>query len=255
MFEDWIRAGSGQKLLSAIILAALSIASAQAAAITVGPEGCDYDSIQGAVEAAEPGDTITVEGGTYKENVIVDKSLVLRGKGSGEGRPVIDGNGVGSAVLLAADRITLEGFIVKNAGFGKAGIEVKSDKNLIRNNLVTANRWYGISLSDSQENVITGNVVSSNKYGIWISSGSSSSTIAQNQLEKNANGNAVDAGRNDWEGNAYDDLEEGETRYRIAGGSNVDESPKALAPGSGNDEPKTSTITVTITIPTPVITS
>lgn len=255
MFEDWFKAGSGRKLLSALILAALSMATAHAAAITVGPDGCDYTSIQRAVEAADPGETITVESGTYKENVIVDKSLVLRGKGSGEGRPVIDGNGLGSAVLLAADRITLEGFVVKNAAFGKAGIEVKSDKNYIRNNLVTANRWYGISISDSHDNVITGNVVSSNKYGIWITSGSDGSRIAQNQLEMNANGNAVDAGRNDWDGNAYDDLEEGETSYPIVGGSNVDESPKAIATGSGNDEPETSTITVTITIPTPIITS
>ncbi|HNR59298.1 MAG TPA: NosD domain-containing protein, partial [Methanothrix sp.] len=155
-----------RRILSALILAALYIASAEAATITVGLEGCDYTSIQRAVEEADPGDTISVESGTYKENVIVDKSLVLRGKGSGDDRPVVDGNGVGSTVTLSADRITFEGLIVKNAGYGKAGIEVRSDKNYIRNNLVTANRWYGISISGSDENVISSNVVSANKHEV-----------------------------------------------------------------------------------------
>lgn len=255
MVEDWGKAGLMRRILSALILAALYIASAEAATITVGLEGCDYTSIQRAVDEADPGDTISVESGTYKENVIVDKSLVLRGKGSGDDRPVVDGNGVGSTVTLSADRITFEGLIVKNAGYGKAGIEVRSDKNYIRNNLVTANRWYGISISGSDENVISSNVVSANKYGIWVSSGSDGSRITQNQLEKNANGNAVDAGKNYWDGNAYDDLEEEDTNYPIGGGSNVDENPKALSAGSEGDEPKTSTITVTITIPTPIISS
>ncbi len=241
-------------LCSALILtAAISLAVAQAATITVGPEGCDYSSIQNAVDEANPGDTISVQSGTFRENVVVETTLILRGTDSGSGKPVVDGKGVGSAIILSADRITLEGFVVKNAGFGKSGIEVKSDNNYLRNNLVTENKWYGISLSDSNDNVITGNVVSKNKYGIWIPSGSDGNRITQNELSDNANDNAVDAGVNKWDKNTYDDLEEGETIYEIPGGSNVDENPKAPKPESTDSETKSSTITVKITIPTPII--
>lgn len=246
------------KLFSALILtAAMAVAMAQAVAVTVGPEGCDYSSIQRAVEEASPGDIIRVESGTFEGNVVVDKSVVLRGVDSGSGKPVVDGKGVGSAITLSADGITLEGFVVKNGGFGKAGIEVKSDKNSIRNNLVTENRWYGISLSESDDNVVSGNLVSKNKYGIWIPAGSDGNSLTQNEFSKNANENAVDAGTNQWEKNAYDDLGEGETEYRISGGANVDQSPKAVEPGPNDAkvETETSTITVKITIPTPIIRS
>jgi parallel beta-helix repeat protein len=181
---------------------------------------------------------------------VVDKTLILRGTDSGSGKPIVDGKGVGSAIILSADRITLEGFVVKNSGFGKAGIEIKSDNNRIRSNLVTDNKWYGISLSDSDDNVISGNVVSNNKYGIWIPAGSDGNRITQNEFANNANDNAVDAGSNQWDLNAYDDLEEGMTSYRIPGGSNVDNDPKAPDPEPTGTETGTSTITVKITIPT-----
>jgi parallel beta-helix repeat protein len=243
-------------LVSALILtAAITFAAAEAATITVGPEGCDYVSIQRAVEEANPGDTINVQSGTYRENVVVDRALILWGADSGSGKPVVDGKGTGSSITLSADGVTLEGFVIKNAGFGKAGIEAKSDKNQIMNNLVTENRWYGVSLSDSDENVISGNVISKNKYGIWIPAGSDGNGITKNEFKDNANDNAVDAGTNQWYENVYDDLGEGETSYRIPGGSNVDNDPKAFEPETettGNDG-GSSTITVKITIPTPII--
>lgn len=254
MGEKWGKTEMRWKLCSALILtAAISLAVAQAATITVGPEDCDYTSIQKAVDEANPGDKISVQGGTFRENVVVDKTLIIRGTDSGSGKPVLDGKGVGSAIILSADRITLEGFVVKNSGFGKSGIEIKSDNNYIRNNLVTENKWYGISLSDSNDNVITGNVVSKNKYGIWIPAGSEGNRITQNEFGNNANDNAVDAGVNKWDKNIYDDLDEGEDSYKIPGGSNVDENPKAPEPEPIDGETKSSTITVKITIPTPII--
>jgi len=241
------------RLLSALIVIMMSMTAIQAATITVGPEG-DYATIQAAVDGASPGDTIRVESGTFRENIVINKSVVLRGRDAGDGRPVVDGKGVGSAIVLSADEITVEGLVVMNSGFGKSGIEVGSDDNTIRNNLVTANKWYGISLADSDDNVISGNVVSGNKYGIWISAGSLGSRVTKNELKDNNDGNAVDAGTNDWDDNAYDDLEE-ETSYSIAGGSNVDENPRAVGDESEDEDSGSSTITVTITIPTPIIES
>ena len=255
MGEYWGKAELRRRVLSALIVMAISMTAIQAATITVGPEGCDYATIQAAVDGASSGDTISVKSGTFRENVIIDKSVVLRGTDSGDGKPVVDGKGVGSTIVLSADRITVEGFVVRNSGFGKSGIEVKSDNNYIRNNLVTANKWYGIFLPDSDDGVISGNVVSGNKYGIWISAGSDGNKITKNELKDNADGNVVDAGSNDWDGNSYDDLEEDETSYSIPGGSNVDDNPRAVEAESEDDDSETSTITVTITIPTPIIES
>jgi pectin methylesterase-like acyl-CoA thioesterase len=43
---------------------------AQASILTVCPDGCNYTSIQAAVYAAHPNDTIEVQSGTYNESVI-----------------------------------------------------------------------------------------------------------------------------------------------------------------------------------------
>jgi nitrous oxidase accessory protein NosD len=62
--------GSGGLLLAG--------APAQARSLSV-PR--DFPTIQAAVDAAAPGDTINVKGGTYNEEVVIGKDLDLRGAG------------------------------------------------------------------------------------------------------------------------------------------------------------------------------
>jgi hypothetical protein len=57
--------------------------SAWASAKTVCRKGCAYTGIQAAIDAASPGDTITVGPGSYDENVVVNKSVTLEGSGNG----------------------------------------------------------------------------------------------------------------------------------------------------------------------------
>ncbi|MGC9514648.1 tetratricopeptide repeat protein [Methanocrinis sp.] len=222
-------------IFSFLAVLALFLAGALAATITVGPEGCDHVSIQAAIEAASPGDVVEVGGGTYRENLVVDMPIVLRGAGDGTEKPIVDAGGRGSAVTLVADGVRLEGFVLENGGFGWAGIDVRSGENLIRGNLVTENRWYGIFLDGSSDSIVEENVVWKNKYGIWINAGSDENRIRKNLLQENENYNAFDLGTNLWEGNFYGDFDGSLSVYEVPGISSVDRSPSGPERGAAEE--------------------
>ena len=71
------------------ILALLLAGSVQAATLTVCPSGCRYSSIQAAVDASRPGDTIEVHSGGYNEQVLLNKDVTLKGIDTGGGAPVV----------------------------------------------------------------------------------------------------------------------------------------------------------------------
>jgi tetratricopeptide (TPR) repeat protein len=64
---------------------------AQASTLKVCPTGCDYKSIQSAVFAAKPGDTVEVHSGTYNESVILTKDINFTGVDTGIGEAVVNG--------------------------------------------------------------------------------------------------------------------------------------------------------------------
>ena len=65
---------------------------AQASTITVCPSGCDNTSIQTAVYAAKPNDTIEVHSGTYNESVVLTKKIMFKGIDTGNGEPIVNGD-------------------------------------------------------------------------------------------------------------------------------------------------------------------
>src|SRR5256885_4564366 len=89
-----------------------------------------YSTIQAAVNAATPGDTVRVSprsgGLAYQENVVIDKeSLTIEGVGS----PVLDGTGLATldplfglilgdnAITVVADGVTVYGLIIQNYNY------------------------------------------------------------------------------------------------------------------------------------------
>ncbi|KAB2948343.1 MAG: cell surface protein [Candidatus Methanoperedens nitroreducens] len=151
---------------------------------TVCPIGCDYTSIQAAIDAANPGNTIIVRSGTYYENVNISKQLILRGFGS----PVVDARGSGSAIKLSADGIILEGFTVTGgASYLEAGIKIISNNNTLSGNNANSNSL-GIFLDSSNYNNITSNNISnSTSVGIKVYDTSTNNTISGNKV---TNGNS-----------------------------------------------------------------
>ncbi len=140
-------------------LAFLSTA-ANAATITVGPDGYDHSSILSAIDAASPGDLIEVSEGRYYENVELNKTLTLRGMDAGEGGPVLDAGGKGPAITISADGVAIEGLVVTNSS--DSGILVNSDDNVIFGVLAIDNDYGGIRLECANNNTVTDNNVSFN---------------------------------------------------------------------------------------------
>jgi len=168
----------------------LIMINANASVITVGPTGCEYSSIQAAVDAAGSGDIIQIQSGAYYEKVYVNKQLTLQGINTGIGKPVVDAEFSGSSFTLNEDGIILEGFAATNSenlsisSDGGAGVCVYSNRNIIRNNDLV-NNIVGIRLVRSGNNVIISNNVSNNGFaGIGLDS-SINNTITQNIIEGN----------------------------------------------------------------------
>jgi inhibitor of cysteine peptidase len=99
------------KILVLVVIFAVSVIlmGVSHAELTVCLDGCNYKVIQQAIDAAKPGDSITVHGQTYSENLVVNKSLVIRGLIYDGRRPVLAADN-GSVTILSADGITISGF-------------------------------------------------------------------------------------------------------------------------------------------------
>jgi parallel beta-helix repeat protein len=78
-----------------------------------GTLGHPFQNITSGIANATAGDTVHVLNGTYVENVIVDKSISIKG----DSRPIIDGlNDIG--VEITADNVTVEGFEIAGSSYG-----------------------------------------------------------------------------------------------------------------------------------------
>lgn len=164
------------KLCLAILAVMLFVGSVPATTIVVCPSGCNYSTIQNAIDSSHVGDNVLVHSGTYYENVYVSREITLRGVDTGKGMPVVNAEGSGSAITLYADNITLEGFNVTKSGTcscGNAGIKIMSNNS-----------------------TIFGNTVYENKYGIYCAN-HMGNKIYLNNLVKN-NISAYDGGSNMW---------------------------------------------------------
>lgn len=155
--------------------------------LTVCASGCNYTTIQAAINAACPRDTIEVYSGPYNEHVVVNKTLTLQGIDTGSGLPVVNAGGSGSAITISADGCTVEGFEARNSGsaWPCAGIHVTSKGNIISDNTASKNKWDGISLNNSNGNMISDNTLTNNgASGIYLQS-SNNNAIENNTATGN----------------------------------------------------------------------
>jgi parallel beta-helix repeat protein len=173
---------------------------------TVGPvpgPGVDYTSIQEAIDNSAPGDVIYVKSGTYDETVTVNKpGIALHGVDTGDGKPVVSGDGVESTVTLSADGCAIEGFVIMNSGNPHAGVSVTSSNNTIASNIVTNNRGFGLYLDRSNYNLIYSNDVNKSGFdGICLDNSTYNNLSYNNASYNNLSGIKL-------RGSAYNTIQE-----------------------------------------------
>jgi len=148
----------------------------------------DYSTIQGAVNAANPGDTIQVAAGLYNENVVLNKALRLVGRD--KYTTIVDAGGRGPALIIKAANVFVTGFTVQNALVMNYGyydgidIESSSSNNVITGNVIR-NNCHGVWVGVSEGNVVSDNIVTQNVYGLRFF-GSSKNTIWNNLVSDNS---------------------------------------------------------------------
>ncbi|MET7620789.1 right-handed parallel beta-helix repeat-containing protein [Streptomyces sp. NPDC005408] len=204
--------------IAVVVVSGLGAAAPSSAAAmhTVHPG----ESIQEAVDAAKPGDTIFVSPGTYRESVLVTKEkLTLRGAGS---KTVImpgpataraanacaaGGNGIcvlGTAAKTV-DRVTIRGLTV--TGFKRNAVWASdTDRLTVQHVIAEKNGTWGIAQQKSTRAVFTRNIARDNgDAGIFVANtvdreGGATDTkgtvIAGNQLTGNRIGITVRRVRN-----------------------------------------------------------
>jgi len=192
--------------LRILLLSLGSLTSAAASGATIEVPR-DFLSIQQAMDAAAPGDTVLVGPGTYLEYIDFKGKSISVKSASGPEKTVIDAGSLWCAVSFVQGEgpaAVLEGFTVRNGlggGYPKyvgGGITCKYSSPTLRNNHILNNRagdgsnpWgdgggiYCDSASPSiTENVIQGNQALYNCGGIFCKNGSSPE-IRRNTLQWN----------------------------------------------------------------------
>jgi parallel beta-helix repeat protein len=169
-------------LIAVTILLTLGYASAS----TIVKSG---ESIQAAIDAAKPGETIEVYSGTYQESLQIGKQIVLKGIDSGSGLPQVVTDR-GSAITIKGSGVILEGIWAKSASgwTGDAGILVTSNSNILRNNMASGSGNTGILLQKCVNNTLSGNVAQSNGNEGILLKNCSRCLLTENQLKGNRYG-------------------------------------------------------------------
>jgi len=115
-------------------------------------------SVQAAINMAHAGDTVMVMSGTYTENnIVVNKPLVLMGKGY----PVLDGLHKFEIVSVKSNNVVIEGFKIAHSGVSSlndiAGIKIYEAKNVVIRNNILDDTFFGIYLQKSVNCLIENN--------------------------------------------------------------------------------------------------
>jgi nitrous oxidase accessory protein NosD len=141
------------KTATVLLILTLCVTTTTAATITVAPG--EKEAISRAMTRTSPGDTLLIQAGEYREQVVVNRNVTLRAQRNGS--VTIRGNGRGVCVTLSSGN-TIEGLVITK---GSIGVLSSSTGNRIMQCTIHGNEQSGIvcigHLPQMSDNVIVYN--------------------------------------------------------------------------------------------------
>ncbi|MDP3066071.1 MAG: hypothetical protein Q8N08_04960, partial [Methanobacteriaceae archaeon] len=189
--------------LITILFSIIICSSVSAANWTVNPG----DNIQTVINGASSQDNITINTGTYNQNVLVNKNLTIVSNGT----VTINAGGPGNCFRInsGGSGSTIQGFHLTGATtsgsltFAGIRLEGASYVKILQNTMY--NNWAGIFMwPDSRYNQIYNNNISNNyRHGIRITDGSGYNQIYSNIINNNNLDNQPNSGTTRYGGITY----------------------------------------------------
>jgi len=163
---------------------ALFVDGANSSGIEDGSSVYPYNTIGEAVASAPAGYSVLVAAGTYQGAVAIDKDIRLIGVSPST--TVIDGGGVGDAVLVswpATAACTIKGFTITNAanGINCAG----GASPLLSNTIITGVTTTGVLVSEGSSARIHNNTISENPTATGVAAGGAGISLVNNIITGN----------------------------------------------------------------------
>lgn len=153
------------------------------------------DSIQNAINSAQPGDTILIRKGTYNEYpIFVNKSVTLLGESKEE--TIIDGGGNATLIInVRADNVKIRNLTVQNTGTSLPptflGVSITEAQMVEVSDCIIKNCSKCIRIDHSNYTTILRNNITqvlSNGYGIHLDESSTNNLIINNYIVNNPTG-------------------------------------------------------------------
>jgi hypothetical protein len=132
---------------------------------TVSKSGtADFQTIQEAINAAGPGDTILVQSGTYCEDVVVNKTVSIIGQD--KCNTTIDGGYADNTVWITSNDVQISGFTITDGALCNVliGASTMAKRVVVTDNFICNASHWGIVLVLSNYDRIEGNIIQSH-YG------------------------------------------------------------------------------------------
>ncbi len=177
-------------VVTGLLISTLAV-SVNGAALNVGLGG-QYKSITEAVNAAQPGDTITISAGTYTENVIVTKSVTI--KAASPGSTVVTAADPSKDVFLVqAKNVRVEGLTITGAT-GASGVHVDHSSACVVTGLSAHGNDRAVYLDGATNCEVNSSNLANNGYGVYCDNASNNTISSSIATGEQGNGKALGDG-------------------------------------------------------------
>jgi parallel beta-helix repeat protein len=162
-----------------------------------------YNTISKAIDKAYEGWTVFVKNGTYKENLVINKTINLDGES--KDNTIIDGNNSGIVIYVQAPEVRISGLTIQNSGTKRldSGIRTLSlDSNMTVKNCIIRDCDVGIYLNcidtfsfKKSGNIIKDNQIIYNNIGIFTTWSDNHNIIENTICYNNLHGIEMEASK------------------------------------------------------------